>query len=336
MKKILLTVLLLALTISGASAEIRLKANDTAAESEIAAAEYGALDAFFSPYDENIYYLSKTESGYDVTVFGDSGDYRTVYTLSGEDSYLSIRTDADGAIYLLKQSSDESMKSGIVRLVNDGGTYFETEFLFPAASCDLIPRRLDFSPDSSCGCALLWMNNAGEYVSAMSVFNVFWGSLQGYDAFITITPGTLVASVVPMESLYDAYGYAAEGAQSFARQIASGDILTPTDVSVSPDGERFLVTVPFLGETLLYVIDANTLELELVYPPDGFSGEIGWTAEGGLIAVSDAGETVDIGFGAFNENAWNNAWEDSWNDAENWNAPSDNGDWGGTSLDDWN
>lgn len=335
MKRLLLFVLLLALAVPAASAEIRLKANDIAEESRIAAAEYGALDAYFSPYDGRIYYLSKTDSGYEITVFGEDKEYRTVYALSGEDSYLSVRTDADGSIYLLKQASDETKKSGILRLTSDGDAYFETEFLFPAASCDLIPRRLEFSPDSACGCALLWLNNAGEYVSAMSVFRSFWGDLEGYDAFITITPGQLAASAVPMESLYDAYGYAAEGAMTLARRIAGGEVLIPTDVSISPSGERILATVPYLDQTLLYVIDADTLALELVYPPDGFSGEIGWTAEGGLIAVSDDGETVDIGFGGFNENAWNDVWEDSWKDITQWNAPEDQ-DWGGDSLGSWN
>lgn len=336
MKRLLLFVLLLALAVPAASAEIRLKASDIADESRIAAAEYGALDAYFSPLDGRIYYLSRTDSGYEITVFGEDKEYQTVYTLSGEDSYLSIRTDADGAIYLLKQASDESKKSGILRLTSDGERYYQTEFPFPAASCDLIPRRLEFSPDSACGCVLMWLNNAGEYVSAMSVFRSFWGSLEGYDAFITITPGTLTASAVPMESLYDAYGYAAEGALTLAREIALGDVLIPTDVSISPSGEQFLATVPYLDQTLLYVIEADTLALELVYPPDGFSGEIGWTAEGGLIAVSDNGETVDIGFGGFNENAWNDVWEDSWKSANEWNTPTENQDWGGDSLDNWN
>lgn len=334
MRRVFSVFLCLALVLFSAQAEIRLTDSSVMEDSKIAAAEYGALDAFFNPSDNNIYYLARTDDGYNVVLFGSSGDFETVYQFDNTDAFLSIRADEAGTIYLLRQSSDPSKKSSIVRLTNENGKYVMNEYFLPIAASDLIPRRLEFSSASSGGCLLMWMNNMGQYVSVVSMFNVVWGALEGYDSVITITPGILTAEVVSMESLADAYGYINEEGLAFAKRISVGDVLTPSDVSLSPSGDLLLAAVPFQDSTLLYVIDIYTLSLELVYPPDGFSGTVGWIEDDRLMATNEKGEQTELIYGGISEYAWSNAWEDSWSEGES--ARNALGDWGSAELDDWN
>ena len=114
--------------------------------------------------------------------------------------------------------------------------------------------------------------------------------------------------------------------------------MTPTDAAFSLDGEKLLLTVPYQNQTLLYVMDVFSLELELLYPPEQFSGTVLWTDEGTIIGISESGETVDMPFGGFNKNAWADAWslgwdEDAWNEDENtlteWGVENEN------VLNDW-
>lgn len=328
MKKFIAFLMVFALVFSSACAEIRLSESAITTESRIAAGEYGAIDAYFSPFDNNIYFLAQSENRFSVVVLGEKGDYETLHTFAEGCAYVSIRTGEDGAIYLIKQQQDESMKSGIVCLLPDGEQYLETEFLFPGASCDFIPRRFEFSSDSSSGCILSYMNVAGEYVPVMSIFNILWGTLEGFDAFVTIRPGALTAEVVPMSSCFDAYGYVSDAALALAGGIASGEVLSPTDACISPSGDRLLVTVPYMDNTLLYVIDVYSLSLELVYPPEGFSGCVGWSEDDDtLVAISDTGEQTNILVGGFAANSWEQSWIDGWTGDSSWDAaPVD--DWG--------
>ena len=337
MKRIAVCFLCLCMVLPSAVAEVLLAETKTEESSYIAALEAGAMDAYFSPYDESIYYLFADGNRFSVSVYKAGSDFTEAAILPEGANYSAIRADRDGNIYLLRQNTDPSMKSSIVRLSAEDN-YYSMEYTFSAASEELIPYSMEFSPFSSSGCIFFWLNQSGEYVPAASVFNHFWGTLEGYDELIAIEPGSLTAEVFPMIEMYDSYGYVSDGIQNFLSRVSQGELLTPTDAAFSPDGEKLLLTVPYQSKTLLYVMDVFTLELELLYPPDNFSGTVQWTDEGSVEGMLSSGETVDMAFGGFNKNAWADAWslgweESSWGETDNaiteWGVETEN------ELSDW-
>ena len=76
MKRILICLLCLLLVIPAAAAEILLGETETDESSRIAALEAGSMDAYFSPCDENIYYLNANGNHFSVSVFGTSSPTR--------------------------------------------------------------------------------------------------------------------------------------------------------------------------------------------------------------------------------------------------------------------
>lgn len=83
---------------------------------KIAAIEAGAIDAYVSPYDQNIYYLIRSAAGYDVTILSEGGDFKTIAQLDDQYECLSIRADADGNVFVLRKNRDETAKSDILHL----------------------------------------------------------------------------------------------------------------------------------------------------------------------------------------------------------------------------
>ena len=339
MKKLLSLLVCLALLAACASAEVRLADTSITENGKIAATEAGAIDAYVSPYDQNIYYLIRTASGYDVTVLAGGGDFKTIAQLDEQYECLSIRADADGNVFILRKNRDETAKSDILHLVAEGDSYVSNFYPFPAATKELRPYRMEYSPLTSSGNVLMWLDNNGESVPALCVFNVFWGALQGFDSFIVVEPGSLNAEAVPMENLYDAYGYATDASRAFVGQIVSGELLSPTDASLSPDGSKLLLFVPYQGSDLLYVMDLYTLATQLVYPPDDFSGTVGWTDESLLVITYDDGKTEEITFSDFSSGDWDGEWSEDWSQSFLDEATNGDADWSTDdatdSLSDW-
>lgn len=326
MKRILFTVFALLLAFS-ACAEVTLSDSPVHQDSVIAANEFGASHAYFSPLDDYIYYLKTSSGGTDVVVF-DAGtsQYTTVKSFSPEADYLAISADAEGNIYLLRRDHDETAKSGIVCLLKDNDQYILTESLFPAASGEMIPVSLEFSPFSSMGAIRFWLNHEGEYLSFVSPISMFWGSLTGLNELIYIVPGDLTAKIQPLDGFFDPYGYQTEAAVEFMRKIENGEYLSPSQISLSPNGNMLLMLVPFEGTKLVYVMDLYTLSLEILYLPDEFSGSVSWTNEGGIVTYDETGAALPVEFGGFSAGGWETddgffegAQDTDWNDVQNEN-----------------
>lgn len=339
MKKLLSFVVCLALLAGCASAEVRLADTSITENGRVAAADAGAIDAYVSPYDQNIYYLVRTDAGYNVTVLSEGGDFQTIAQLDEQYECLSIRADADGNVFVLRKNTDETAKSDILHLVAEDGAYVSNSYPFPAATKELSPYQMEYSPLTSSGHVLMWLDNNGESAPALCVFNVFWGALQGFDSFIVVEPGSLNAEAVSMENLYDAYGYATDASREFVKKIVSGQLLSPTDASLSPDGSQLLLFVPYQGSDLLYVMDLYTLATQLVYPPDDFSGTIGWTDESLLVITYEDGRTEEITFSDFSGGDWDGEWSEDWSQSFLDEATDDEADWfmedEDDSLGDW-
>ncbi len=339
MKKLLSLLVCFVLLATCASAEVRLTDTSITENGKVAAADAGAIDAYVSPYDQNIYYLIHTEAGYDVIVLSEGGDFKTIAQLDAQYECLSIRADADGNVFVLRKNLDETAKSDILHIVADGENYVSNFYPFPAATKELRPECMEYSPLTSSGYVLMWLDNNGESVPALCVFNVFWGALQGFDSFIVVEPGSLNAEAVSMENLYDAYGYATDTSSAFVEKIVTGKLLSPTDASLSPDGSKLLLVVPYQGSDLLYVMDLYTLATQLVYLPDDFSGSIGWDDESLLIMTYDDGKTGEITFSDFSDGDWGGDWAEDWNQSFLDEATDGDADWSmddeTDSLDDW-
>lgn len=314
---------------AAASAEVSLSDSPVHLDSLIAANEFGASYAYFSPLDDFIYYVKNNSEGTSVILFDAKvSDYKTVKTFSPEADYISVSADADGNIYLLRRDHDETAKSGIVCLAKENDSYIPLEYLFPAASGEMIPVSFEFSPYSSMGALRFFLNSQGEYVSFVSPVSVFWGSLMGLDEFIYIVPGDLSAKTQSMNELFDAYGYQTEEAGEFLKKIASGEYLTPSDVSLSPNGNMLLMLVPFEGEKLIYVMDLYTNDLEILYLPDEFEGSVSWTYEGGIQTTDMDGTQMNVEWNGFSAGGWN--MDDGFSDhTTDWNDIQDG------SLSDW-
>ena len=274
-------------------------------DSEIAANEFGASHAYFCPLNDFIYYLKTSSSGTDVVIFdANESEYKTVKSFSPEADYLSIAADADGSIYLLRRDRDETAKSGIICLKKENGEYFVLESLFPASSGEMIPISFEFSPYSSMGAHRFWLNHEGEYLSFVSPVSVFWGSLMGLDEMIYIKPGDLTAKTAKISDLYDAYGYQTEKAKIFFEKFKSGEFLSPSRVSLSPNGNMLLMLVPYGEYDLIYVMDLYTNQLEILYLPEEFSGSISWTMEGSITMTDDDGNESPFEWNGFEAGSW--------------------------------
>ncbi len=310
-----------------AQAEISLSDSPVHLDSVIAANEFGANHAYFSPLDNYIYYLKSSSEGTDVIIFDAStSEYKTIKTFSPEADYISVSSDSDGNIYLLRRDHDETAKSGIVCLKKELSDYVSLEYLFPAASGEMIPVSFEFSPYSSMGAIRFWLNSEGEYKSFVSPVSVFWGSLMGLDEILYIVPGDLNAKTQPMSEFFDAYGYQTEAAKEFLHKIESGEYLSPSAVSLSPNGNMLLMLVPFEGNKIIYVMDLYTNDLEILYLPDEFSGSVSWTNEGGIETTDENGETMIVEWNGFSAGGWNtqSGFEDigsydDWNDVQDEN-----------------
>jgi len=330
MKKfICLLALILAAAIPFSCAEISLSDSPVHLDSEIAANEFGASSAYFSPLDDFIYYLKTSSEGTSVVIFDAKvSDYRTVKTFSPEADYISVSADVEGNIYLLRRDHDETAKSGIVCLAKENDEYIPLEYLLPAASGEMIPVSFELSPYSSMGVLRFFLNSQGEYVSFLSPISLFWGSLMGLDELIYIVPGDLTAKTQPMEEFFDAYGYQTEAAEEFLKKVSSGEYLTPSDVSLSPNGNMLLMLVPFEGEKLIYVMDLYTNDLEILYLPDEFEGSVSWTYEGGVQTTDKNGYQMNVEWNGFSAGGWNT--DDGFNlNPTDWNDVQDG------SLSDW-
>lgn len=263
-------------------------------DSMIAANEFGASHAYFSPMDDLIYYLKTSSEGTSVVLFDASvSDYKTIKTFSPEADYISLSEDADGNLYLLRRDHDETAKSGIVCLAEENGSYIPLEYIFPAASGDMIPVSLEISPFSSMGVMRFFLNNQGEYVSFVSPLSYFWNSLTGYEELLYIIPGESAAKIQPMTEFFDAYGYQTDAAREFLKEIESENYLTPYDVSLSPDGSQLLMLVSLKDETLIYVMDLYTYQLEPIYLPEEFNGSIFWSNDGTIQTVDENGYMME-------------------------------------------
>ncbi|MBQ5770502.1 MAG: hypothetical protein IIW08_04920 [Clostridia bacterium] len=311
-----------------ANADIMLSDSPLHQDSVIAATEFGAVSAFFSPSDDYIYYIKSGSGGTDIVIFDASvSGYSTVKTFSPEADYLSISADYDGSIYLLRCDHDETAKSGIVCLKKEGNSYFPLEYLFSAASGEMIPVSLEFSPLTSMGAMRFFLNNQGEYVSFVSPLSVFWNALTGYDEFLYIIPGELTAYYQPMTEFFDAYGYQTQEAAEFLKKIESQQYLSPSDASLSPDGTMLLMLVPYNDEKIIYVMDLQTGCLEIIYLPEEFSGSISWTNDGNIQTVDENGYIMNAEWNGFSDNAWiSDSFSDHTND---WNFVGDD------NLSDW-
>ena len=155
MKKLLSLLVCFALLAACASAEVRLADTSITENGKIAAIEAGAIDAYVSPYDQNIYYLIRSAAGYDVTILSEGGDFKTIAQLDDQYECLSIRADADGNVFVLRKNRDETAKSDILHLVADGDSYVSNSYPFPAATKELRPYRMEYSPLTSSGHVLM-------------------------------------------------------------------------------------------------------------------------------------------------------------------------------------
>ena len=287
------------------NAKISLNDSPVHLDSEIAANEFGASSAYFCPLNDYIYYLKSSSSGTDVVVFdADASEYKTVKNFSPEADYISIAADQDGSIFLLRRDHDETSKSGIVCLKKENGEYFVLESLFPAASGEMIPVTFEFSPYSSMGAVRFWLNHEGEYLSFVSPVSMFWGSLMGLDELIYIVPGDLTAKVQKIDTLFDAYGYQTEDAKEFLKKFETGEALSPSHVSLSPNGNMLLMLVPFGEYDLIYVMDLYTYRLEILYLPDEFSGSVSWTMDGNITTIDDEGNELPVEWKGFEAGKW--------------------------------
>lgn len=329
MRKILIICLtIMLLVLPNAYASVSLSDSPVNQDSVIAANEFGASAAYFSPLDDYIYYLKTNSDGTNVIVFdASSSEYRTVKSFSPEAGYISIGVDCDSNIYLLRRDNDETAKSGIVCLKKENDDYVVTESLFPGASGEMIPVSFEFSPYSSMGAIRLWINHQGEYISFISPLSVFWGSLMGMDELIYIVPGDLKAKVQNTSEFFDAYGYQTDKAAEFLNNVESGEYLTPTDVSLSPNGNMLLLLVPYQDQEIVYVMDLYTYALEILYLPEPFEGSVSWTYEGNIVTIDENGVTSDV--------EWNGFSAGSWNTSEGFDVNSDmQSDWNNVTQED--
>ncbi|MBR3927837.1 MAG: hypothetical protein IKJ65_02405 [Clostridia bacterium] len=309
MKKPFVILLIVSILVfSSAQAEITLSDSPIHQDSVIAANEFGAQHAYFSPLDDYIYYVKSDSEGTNVVMFdASSSAYTTIKTFSPEADYISVSADSDGSVYLLRRDHDETAKSGLVCLAKEADDYTVLEYLFPAASGEMIPVSFEFSPYSSLGAVRFMLNCQGDYLSFVSPVSVFWGSLMGTDELIYIVPGDLTAKVQPMDELFDAYGYQTEKGVEFLKKAASGEYLSPLDISLSPSGNMLLMLVPFEDEKLIYVMDLYTNGLEILYLPDEFSGSVSWTHEGAIETTDAHGEKMIVEWNGFSAGDWNTA-----------------------------
>ncbi len=329
MKKLIyLLVFILAFACPVANADISLSDSPVHLDSVIAANEFGAASAYFSPLDDYIYYLKVNSEGTSLVMFDASiSDYKTVKTFSPEADYISVSADADGNLYLLRRDHDETAKSGIVCLKKENNDYIPLEYLFSGASGEMIPVSFEFSPYSGMGAIRYFLNSQGEYVSFVSPVSFFWGSLMGLDELIYIVPGELTAKTQPMNEFFDAYGYQTEAAGEFLKKIESGEYLTPSDVSLSPNGNMLLMLVPFEGEKIIYVMDLYTNDLEILYLPDEFEGSVAWTYEGAIQTTDENGFIMNVEWNGFSAGGWNS--DEGFDDMDDWDDVQDG------NLSDW-
>lgn len=333
MKKLISLILLFAVFMLPAQAAVSLSDSPSVNENKIAAGEFGAKYAYFSPYDDFIYYLRSSSEGASVVIFDASkNDYETVKTFTPDADYISIGVDAEKNIYLLRHDLDETAKSGIICLKNEGGSYIVTEYLFSAASGDMIPISLEFSPYSSMGAVRFWLNSEGNYVCFVTTISALWGSLLGHDELIYLVPGELTARVQSMEGFFDAYGYQTEAAGEFLKKVEQGEYLTASDASLSPNGNMLMLLVDYHGEKIVYIMDMYTYQLEILYLEDDFSGTVGWADDGSVIALKDDGTQVEVDFQGFSAGEWSTGNDTSWDEGNNdsdWNQVDEE------NLSDW-
>lgn len=331
MKRLLIVLFtVFALIASSASAQVSLSDSPMNLDSIIAANEFGASSAYFSPLDDYIYYLKSSSEGTSVIVFDAKvSEYKTIKTFSPEADYLSISVDADGNIFLLKKDHDETAKSGIVCLKKENEEYFVLESSFTATSGEMIPVSLEFSPYSSMGAIRFWLNHHGDYISFVSPVSYFWDSLMGYDEVIYIVPGDLTARTQKLTDLFDVYGYHNEDADAFLEKIERGEYLSPVQVSLSPNGNMLLLLVPYEEERLVYVMDLYTYGLEILYLPEETNGNVSWTHEGAIVLTDENGDTMNVEWNGFSAGTWG---------SEGFDLDDNSGDWNNVNHDnltDW-
>lgn len=331
MKKAIAVVLLALLFVSCATAEVRLTGDAYGSDSS----------EYIYPLDNSVYYTE--QSGDTVSVMrkaAGSGEISTamVFTSNGA-SHSCARIDADGNVFILKHSADETAKSALLHVLLEGANAVVNEYAFNAATSALSPVSFDYSPYSSAGVIAMTLSDGAATYNVFSVLNVFWGAMSGYNELIAIKPGTLTAEKYDTAEMFDVYGYLSDGGKAFAEQIKSGEILAPTNLLLSPNGDMLLITVDYQGETLVYIMDIYTLDLELAYLPDGFSGTVSWNVLSGIDATSDSGELIEVQYKGFQGDDWSFDWDSGWADDENdaWSGDITDG-WenaGEGSLDDW-
>ncbi|MBQ3079728.1 MAG: hypothetical protein IJC48_07020 [Clostridia bacterium] len=334
MKKIILMLLCLALIPFSAIAEVRLGMSPLEEAAFIAKGEFSAENAFFSPYDDSIYYL---QNGNVIKFDAEINDYITLYTLPEGSRYVSISADSDGSIYVLKDNEDVSKKSSLILLANENDRYIPIEYTFSLAANDLNALNMDYSSYSSTGFVLFSINGETAPVQALSVFSLAWGSIEGYDEVIAFKPGALSAEVYSLSAFADTYGYINESGIEFAKSIESGALLSPTQASLSPSGNTLLLLTPFEGSTVLYAMDVYSLALQMVYPPDDFSGSASWTQDDQILLSYDNGKTETLALQPFESESWGNSWTSDWKSADDGWSDFENG-WNQTdesTLDDW-
>lgn len=311
----------MALTVNAAGAEVLIAPSPYARANATAASEFSASHAFVSEDAARAYYLVGGAGETRLIIADmDTDRYETVHNFKGSAQYAFVAADPQGNIYLISRDSDETAKSKLICLKSEDNYAYAAEFPFPAASGNLIPYAMEFSAQSLNGYTLIWISNGGEYVSALSVFSAFWGSLEGYDQFIAIAPGSLEAVSFDMNDYFDVYGYPNDLLDAYLDDFASGALLAPGAASLSPFGDMLLLRVEYFGVPLIYVMDIYTLALELVYLPDDFSGSVGWSAEGALIATPDnGGEAFAVALSGFVDADDDAEWEQFDNGANAWN-----------------
>ncbi len=331
MRKVIAVVLLSLLVTSCATAEVRLTGDAYASDSS----------EYICPLDNCAYYME--QSGDKVSVMRKVAGSNEVVPVavfpSNGARHSCARIDADGNIFLLRHSNDETAKSALLRVVPEDSGAVVNEYAFSAATSALSPVSFDYSPYSSAGVIAMTLNDGAESYRVFSVLNVFWGAVSGYSELIAIKPGTLAAEKYDTADMFDVYGYISDGAREYIEKIKSAEILSPTNMSLSPNGDMLLITVDYQGETLVYIMDIYTLNLELAYLPDGFSGTVGWNVLSGIDAVSDAGEIIEVQYKGFQGDEWSFDWDSGWTGDENgaWSGDITDG-WenaGEGSLDDW-
>lgn len=311
-----------------AGAEVVIAPSPYAQANSTAALEFSASHAFVSEDAARAYYLVDEADGARLIVADmETNSYKTVHSFTDGAHYAFVAADPSGNIYMVSRNADETAKSKLVCLKPEDDYAYAAEFPFPAASGNLIPYAMEFSAQSLNGYTLVWISNGGEYVSALSVFSAFWGSLEGYDRFIVIAPGSLEAVSFDMKDYFDVYGYPNDLLDKYLADFESGELLSPVAASLSPFGDVLLLRADYFGMPLIYVMDIYTLTLELVYLPDDFSGSVGWSAEGALTATPDnGGEAFTLALSGFVEASDDDDWRQYDDGAGAWSDNATDGE----------